>query len=383
MMLATSLNVSLEVITNRNLLDYTQGLNFTRKRKEETTKTEMLNLIQMDVIDTCATSFVDLPFRTGLEFSNTLFYTQTFLLHGRKKRTFNSIWLYFKIYDKWIWFGIVVVTMVQSLFYFLQSAMLEHKRTVYFHWFEATWKAIQLLFFKIGYETSTRHSVQLNTFLFSFLQSVVIMGVYSSLILSDHLRADPRVSLHTFDELIRDLEDGRRYFATDGDMGWFYAVINNSHHWPYVQIRSTFRSNPIRWTQSQDEALELAVNDRGIVVINDRQTISLRYQCSLISLTAEEFLHQPVSLPLKLNSVWLAPINRWIEENAVHIIRLRKKYLNLTYEEHNDRFCRSVAQSGMRPKPIYGLCFIVFVVEITALVIFLVEFFYLRSLKRK
>ncbi|KAI6231324.1 hypothetical protein M3Y95_00369700 [Aphelenchoides besseyi] len=382
-MIAASLNVSIEVITERNLVDYTQGLNLTRKRKEETTKTEVLNLIQMGVIDTCATSFVELPFRTGLDFSNKLFDTQTFLLHSRKKRTFNSIWLYFQIYDSWIWFGIAIVTMVQSLFYFVQLTMIEHKKTVYFHWFEATWKAIQLLFFKIGYETSTRRSAQLNTFLFSFLQSVVIMGVYSSLILSDHLRPDPRAGMQTFDELIRDLEDGRRYFATDGNMGWFYAVVNNSNYWPYAQIRSTLRFNPIRWTQKQEEALELAVNDHGIVVVNDRQVISRRYQCSLVSLATERFLHQPVSLPLKLNSVWLAPINRWIEENAIHIVRLHKKYVNQTYEEDNEKFCRFVAQSGMKAKPIYGLCFVLFIVETTALVIFLVEFFYLRSLKRK
>lgn len=59
--------------------------------------TLILDLVKRGVVDTVATSFVDLPSRTDHNFTDWLFLTQALLLHTRKKQTFNSFWAYFQV----------------------------------------------------------------------------------------------------------------------------------------------------------------------------------------------------------------------------------------------------------------------------------------------
>jgi hypothetical protein len=78
--------------------------------------------------------------------------------------------------------------------------------------------------FKLNSDLNRKFLGHFNTFLFSFLQAAIVLGVYSSAILSENLKPNPSSGLKTFTDLVRALERQDYYFVTSGDMGWFYVL---------------------------------------------------------------------------------------------------------------------------------------------------------------
>lgn len=70
------------------------------------------------------------------------------------------------------------------------------------------------------------YAVKFNFLFVSMFQGVILMGVYSSWILSQKLSIDKSGDLNDNSELIKALEDKSRFLVSTTASDWFYEAIN-------------------------------------------------------------------------------------------------------------------------------------------------------------
>lgn len=89
----------------------------------------------------------------------------------------------------------------------------------------ALWIAIQLHLRQAVNTKWKRLSVKFNIFLISLFQAVIIMGIYSSYILSQKLAISTSTNINSPKTLIEAVENGERYFVTTTASNWFFEAI--------------------------------------------------------------------------------------------------------------------------------------------------------------
>jgi hypothetical protein len=195
----------------------------------------------------------------------------------------DSLWAFFTIYDSISWGVMASILFIQILFYISFQYFDDYYKEMNFRTVtNAIFEAVQL---QLGQTMLMRKSYaqKFNIVVTHFLHYVILLGVYSSWLFSQKITHNKLTRIEGYPELIRNLEQSRRYFVTTTGQDWFFEKLHHSRGYPYNSMRSTLKYNPIVVTGSKKKTLDLAANDDGLVVVmdDDESAFMARSYCGL------------------------------------------------------------------------------------------------------
>jgi hypothetical protein len=133
-----------------------------------------------------------------------------------------------------------IILMLQSIFYvmnqYFTTNIFTFQRAI-----DSVWLAVQIQLGQAVALTMKTYAVKFNFLFVSMLQGVILMGVYSSWILSQKLSLDASSDLNGNRELITAVEQGDRYFVSTTASNWFFEAINRSDSYPYPSLREALK----------------------------------------------------------------------------------------------------------------------------------------------
>lgn len=137
--------------------------------------------------------------------------------------------------------------------------------------------------------------VKFNVIIIHVLHYVILLGIYSSYIFSQHVKT-PRLRLSGFPELINDLENNRRFFVSSSGKDWFFETVRDSNTYPYKAIRQALQNNPVVITKSKLDTINVVSKYEGMaVVMQDDETNGMAKKfCNLVK------MKEPVSMGFRL-----------------------------------------------------------------------------------
>ncbi|KAI6184633.1 hypothetical protein M3Y97_00617300 [Aphelenchoides bicaudatus] len=201
------------------------------------------------------------------------------------------------------------------------------------------------------------YAVKFNFLFVSMLQGVILMGVYSSWILSQKLATDRTGDLNGIKELIAALEDKSRYLVSTTASDWFFEQINKSETYPHNAIRAALQKNPIRFRRTMGESLQEANTKGGMIALveDDRLMFLSKSYCNLV------LMDEPISivsahLLFRKNSPMVKAVDEAIVKNEMLIAKAFRKYMDYAERQEHGR-CNNQKTTALA-KPYYGLCFI-------------------------
>ncbi|KAI6238012.1 Glutamate receptor 2.1 [Aphelenchoides fujianensis] len=247
----------------------------------------MMGEVFHNYVDTVAYPFQKTQIRqTIFDFSIPLYYSECQVLHGKRTNQSNTLWTFFSVYDRFSWMIMGAILFLQALFYVGNLFCQEEEKITFRKVVDSVWLAVQI---ELGQATTfvmRTFAVKFNFLFVSLLQGVIVMGVYSSWILSQKLSLDKTGDLNSFSELVDAIQSRQRYFVSTTASDWFYESLNKSEAYPYNSLRAAIRNNPVRFTRTQDEVLEEANSKGGLIALmqDDRLNLLSKTYCNLVTM---------------------------------------------------------------------------------------------------
>ncbi|CAD5218174.1 unnamed protein product [Bursaphelenchus okinawaensis] len=334
--------------------------------------TGIMKYVYDGFVDTIAYPFQRTIIRRQLfEFSDTLYNSELNILRRRVDISEDSLWSFFTVYDRVSYVVMGVIFSLQALFYLVNEFCAGELQKIGFrHINNSLWNALKL---QLGMpiEVSWRsYGAKFNMVFVSMLQGVILMGVYSSWILTQKYADDVKNDLQTHNDLIRQISTGNRYFADGTGHHWFYEAINHSTMFPYADLRTAMKNTPLVITGNSRLALERAASGSALVAVMEDELVNLRAKkyCNLIPMD-QPMTVATVHLLFAKNNSFFPRLNEAIELNRLSIQRVFQKYL-----DYGDRIrdCNKNGQMQTK-KPYYGLTLVWMGLLSTASILFVME----------
>ncbi|KAI6221535.1 hypothetical protein M3Y95_00972100 [Aphelenchoides besseyi] len=355
-LIAEHLNSTIEVheyITDRD--GKTSG--FDIGKIENGRVSGLMGEVYNNFADTIAYPFQNTTIRsTVFDFSTPLYYSECQILHGKKTNQSNTLWTFFNVYDKYSMAIMLAILFLQALFYVGNQCCQqnEYEPLTFRQIIDSIWLAVQI---QLGQATTfcmKTLAVKFNFLFVSLLQGVIVMGVYSSWILSQKLSVDRSGDLNSFAELVDAIQSRQRYFVSTTASDWFYESLNVSDTYPYNSLRNAIKINPIRLTRTQNDVLEEASNGGGLIALmqDDRLNLLSKQKCNLVVMDSPVSL-APAHLIFRKNSPLIPAVNEAIVKNQMLIMRAFRKYMDVGTRLENGGCAHTRTPVD---RPYFGLC---------------------------
>ncbi|KAI6196433.1 hypothetical protein M3Y94_01109100 [Aphelenchoides besseyi] len=262
-------------------------------------------------------------------FSLPLYVVETHILHRRHDTRLNSLWSFFSIYDWTSWTLMMSILAVQFLFYIAQKYCQDYYKEVKLRMIsDCLWDAMQISLGKSVLLPKRNYAVRFNLIVMQLLHVVTLLGIWSSWVLSKNIGDQRFVSIDTYADLIRSIEQNQRTFVTTTGTDFFFETLNRSQYYPFKSIRDALKNNPLKITGSKLKTLEEVNNNNGLAVVNedDESMFMAKRYCNVIPM-GEVAAVRTAHLIFKKRSPWIDPVNAAIKNNSVAIVRIFRKYM--------------------------------------------------------
>ncbi|CAD5215479.1 unnamed protein product [Bursaphelenchus xylophilus] len=308
-------------------------------------------------------------------FSHPMYQTDTSIIIGKNLGLSSSMWSFFRTYSSNTWLAILVALVVQIMVctcirYFEASFTKQKPITVV----ESGWQMLRLQLMQPEKIYFKSIAGRLSILLFSLVQCAVLLGVFSTWILSSIITESIENPIDRLGLILRQIRDGKKTMIASRYETWFYEKIYNSDENLFKEFRWALEKNPLQKVETIDETLAHISSGNYISFAQDDEDTkytTLKY-CNILEITTGM---PTVSSHLLFRKDFelIDQFNQAIFENQAHILRIVKKYKNLS-KKKTQRFCSpSVGPAPLRIIPYSGLLIVCFIIIIVALVILIVE----------
>ncbi|KAI6184634.1 hypothetical protein M3Y97_00617400 [Aphelenchoides bicaudatus] len=298
---------------------------------ESNRTTGLLGFVSDDTVDTLAYPLQKTTSREIIfNFSDTLYYVESNILHKRRDDKLNFLWAFFTIYDSVSWSFMGAILILETLFYIAHQYCQDSMRYSFDEITDSLWEAIQLHLGQSRPIARKIYAVKFNVIIVHFFHYILLLGVYSSWLFSKKVIVNKTERLEGFPEMIKALERGNRFFVSTTDksgIDWFYETVRDSNVYPFKNIRETLHKNPIVVTNSKRKTLATVSGSTGMALVmeDDESNYIARSFCGLVTMS------EPVSvssahLIFNKDSKWIEPVNEAIRNNTIRILAIFKKY---------------------------------------------------------
>lgn len=230
---------------------------------------DALEYIKNGSADTLAMGTQWTPERLNhFSFSASLYKIQSRFIMKQHQNTYTSMWSFFFIFDSRTWlvsFNFKIYNAFQTIFSALvmQICLCVIIRQVEVHMknakpigvVESTWQMIRLQLLQPEKIYFRSKAGKLSIIFFSLVQCAVLLGVFSSWILSNILRAGHLAPADSVERLIERIAKHDFHMVTTNTASWFYEELNHSRVFPFAELRAATHYNRIRETKSPDDTL--------------------------------------------------------------------------------------------------------------------------------
>ncbi|KAI6230275.1 hypothetical protein M3Y99_01083100 [Aphelenchoides fujianensis] len=260
-------------------------------------------------------------------FSEPLYQVATRALKRMKSGKYEHMWSFFETYGLSTWAGMAGAWLIQLLFCVLvrqAEAKLSGMRPLPVS--ESAWQV-----FRVGMMQPEKVHFRLSSgkvafFFFSLLQGTVLLKIFSSIILASMIRWHEEPD--SMREILHHLEK-RDYYLVTHNPQWMAELMNVSRaFWFSGRLISALDSNPIRWVETNTEALELVETDTALYLhlVDDSVYYESLSHCGLEVLD-EEMPALDAHFMLRKNHPLLPLLNRAIRANREALRRILEKYI--------------------------------------------------------
>ncbi|CAD5224055.1 unnamed protein product [Bursaphelenchus okinawaensis] len=233
--------------------------------------TEIYEMLRNGTIDTLAYGLMRTNARlVDYDFSDVLYNSPIYAVHRKSYGDSETTFAFFTIYGFDVVMALLGIIFLQIVFYWLHSVLIEcYKDVTYNTVVDSVWSAFSL---QLGQALKTKRitrAVNFNRLMFSFINTPILMGLYSTWIVSNRLTATEDGAISTYDDLIDALASNRKYLIQyTGSADWFFEELETSHVYPFYFIRKTLYNNPIHRV-SIDEGFNHLNNGDGVALLPD------------------------------------------------------------------------------------------------------------------
>ncbi|KAI6192789.1 PBPb domain-containing protein [Aphelenchoides fujianensis] len=262
------------------------------------------------------------------QFSEMLFYTATQVITRRKYNDLDHLWSFFGPYRPETWAFMLVAWLVQMLACVVMSrveARITNERPAAF--FDTAWRVCRVVLLQPEQIPFRTKAGKFSLLVFSFLQCILILGVFASLILASMLAHHPS-TYQKIAGLIRHLQRNEYHLVTS-NANWTTALLSSTNSYPFSDIRRALENNPPRVVDTPEAALEaLQDEDNFLFQLMDSPTYFLsRKLCGLVAIT-DEMPRLKSYFLYRRQSPFIAAWDRAIRDNRMIIQQIVKKYSN-------------------------------------------------------
>ncbi|KAI6238011.1 hypothetical protein M3Y99_00727800 [Aphelenchoides fujianensis] len=345
--------------------------------------TGLMGLVWNQTVETLAYPLQSTELRKKLfNFSFPLYNVETNILHRRHDTRLSSLYSFFTIYDMTSWTFMALILGVQVLFFIAHEYAKDAYELMDFNRVtNGLWNAMQLSLGQPLRLQKRDYALRLNLIVMQFLHFIVLLGVYSSWVLSEKLALNEPVAIEGMSDLVHALEQKERRFVSTTGRDWFYETVNHSNTHPYNRIREAMKKNPLVVTRSKMKTLELVDRGNGLAVVNeDDESMFMmkRSFCNILPIS-EPAAVKSAHLIFKNGNPWIERVNAAIRNNSVAIVRIYRKYMHYKDRLHPpDCPHRSTRINNHVTLPYYGLCLVWAILIGVSTVVFFLEFFLAR-----
>ncbi|KAI6216392.1 hypothetical protein M3Y95_01278900 [Aphelenchoides besseyi] len=310
---------------------------------------------------------------SNFSFTSPLYRVQTRFLLASNKDIYGGIWSFFSTYDSRTWLTMLIaLTMQICLCVMVRQVEIHIKDARPISILESAWQMVRLQLLQPEKVYFKSKAGKLAIISFSLIQCAVLLGVFSSWILSNLLKPNTALPVNSVERLIDRITTKEYHLITRNKGTWFYDEVNRSQAFPFPSLRSAIEFNPVRLSHSVEESLRRVSNGRSIVFVQDDSETYMKAagRCDLVSLQTD----MPITtahLVLKQNSPLLKDMNQAIQNNVMKIMRICRKYME-TWREMKHPTCEKPHQP-LGIQPFIGVCAVSLFFMVIATVIFFTE----------
>ncbi|CAD5211180.1 unnamed protein product [Bursaphelenchus okinawaensis] len=350
--LASHMNITLEPVIED--VDLKQSLLRKALIDKEGKPNGELQYLYNGTVDLIASPFQITNHRLKwFDFSREMYHTDTSMIVSKDLTLSNNVWSFFGTYSSSTWLAILTALILQII---------------------SSWQMLRLQLMQPEKIYFKSLAGRVSILLFSLVQCAVLLGVFSTWILSSIITETIETPIEKIEVLIKRVRDGQLTMIAARPETWFYEKISQSDEYIYKEIRLALERNPLRYINTTDTTMRKVSTGNFVSFVQDDEDTkfaTLTY-CNIMEITVE----MPTvtgHLLFRKNHPLLPLFNQAITENQAHILRIINKYKNLSRKLKNQYCTRSLAPTPLRILPYCGLFIVCSVVIAVSCVILLME----------
>ncbi|CAD5213926.1 unnamed protein product [Bursaphelenchus xylophilus] len=251
--------------------------------QNDTIDEEMMRYVEEGRADTIAYPFQRTRSRTErVLFSHKLYTAKLFLFHRHFHENESRQWSFFQVYDDRLWMLIGLILLAQMFFYVFHNAV-EHGldlRSIG----DAFWYSIQIHLGRPVQGQHTTTAVRFNMVSVSFMHVAIVLGLYSSWIVSQRFHKHDEL-LSGWADVFQRLDKGNMYLALPKD-DFFYERLMEAEAHPFTSLHELYQKKPsiIKFCPNQRECLSWANSSNALFPLLDESTLhrAMKFYCKIV-----------------------------------------------------------------------------------------------------
>ncbi|CAD5232660.1 unnamed protein product [Bursaphelenchus xylophilus] len=316
-------------------------------------------LLRNGTIDTIAYGFMKTAIRLKqYDFSDVLYNSPIYPIHRKSFGDTESTFSFFTIYGRDVVLALGSIIFLQVAFYFTHSMLFDvQRRSPYNAAVDSVWSALALQLGQSTKGNKRSRAVNFNRLMFSFINTPILLGLYSTWIVSNRLSADTDGTITSYQDLINKLSSGQKYLIEyTGTVDWFFEEIESSNVFPFKDIRNTLQRNPTRRVTINQSYQHLNDGDGVALLPDDTQSFQKVLElCNLEKInTAIESIDRRFLLRQNRPDRLVQDLNAFIRKKVPAIA--------LVYNKYRGQLTKGRAQCGRRrpdtQRPYRGLMYV-------------------------
>ncbi|CAD5215487.1 unnamed protein product [Bursaphelenchus xylophilus] len=329
-------------------------------------------------VDLIAAPFQVTKSRSNLfSFSEPLYTLSTSMLTHDPISLNSDIWSFFRTYTSETWTVILIALLLQiSVCVMIRYFEAKVIRTKHIGVLESAWQMLRLQLMQPEKIYFTSLAGRLSIMIFSLVQCAVLLGVFSSWILTSIIRdAATDVPFESMDNFVKGLMAKKFYMISAEPDTWFFEEVNQSQVFPFKQLRAALERNPLRRVDRTRVALQAVVNDKAVVFMqSDSDTFYTSVKFCNLNRVYQDMPVVTSHLMFRKNWPLAALFNRSIVENKMHVNRILRKYKTLLTKDKP--ICKTKSlHSSLSIYPYLGLVIICMtIISVSFFILFLENF---------
>ncbi|KAI6216737.1 hypothetical protein M3Y95_01259600 [Aphelenchoides besseyi] len=318
-----------------------------------------LQYILSDKVDTIAVPFHYYgSSREVFDFSTPIYNTTAGFFYKKQLHKTNNWFEFFKVYNRTVWLAMGLLLLVIVVFLHVAKCLeLRQERTkrptfnqrIRFQC-QIIWYALQFLLGHAHFGKFKSGAVNLGLLILSCCYGFVILGLYSSWILS--LKLDPIIStpLKDISQLAQMISAKKYHMIATQKKASDFELLKRANLSALRKITEALEKNPIKIMENDRAVRRHLVKDHSAVYVeaDEKLYLDLQRQCGIEELQ-EHIFNLPAVLVFRKGNVLMEPINRVVRKRRDLIMKIMNRYLGLDYDEINAIPCRRDKESQILP----------------------------------